>query len=90
MEISQLTGFGAITLGALIALIGWIWLVIAGFKYGGILWGALNIFFQPITGLLFCIFHKRGWAPFSMLLVGLLLQAGGLIPLWNNGLVSFW
>ena len=38
-------------IGWVILLIGWIWLIITGFKVGGVLWGILNIFFQPITGI---------------------------------------
>jgi hypothetical protein len=63
-------------LGCLIFFIGWIWLVITGFKVGGVLWGIINIFFQPLTGLIFCIVKKAGWQPFIVMLIGLVLFGG--------------
>ena len=36
-------------IGVIVMLVGWIWLIIVGFKVST-LWGVLNIFFQPITG----------------------------------------
>ena len=63
-------------IGGLLALIGWIWLVVTAFKVGGALWGILNIFLQPITGLIFCIVKKDGWTPFILMIVGIVLAAG--------------
>lgn len=63
-------------LGALVFLVGWIWLIVTGFKVGGALWGILNIFFQPITGLIFCIVKKAGWQPFIIMIIGLILCYG--------------
>lgn len=63
-------------LGGLIMLVGWIWLIVTGFKVGGALWGILNIFFQPITGLIFCIVKKAGWQPFIVMVIGLILCYG--------------
>lgn len=31
----ELIGFGAMGLGSLIALVGWIWLIVIGFQKGG-------------------------------------------------------
>lgn len=62
--------------GGLLALIGWIWLVIVGFQVGGVLWGILNILLQPITGLIFCIVKKAGWIPFILMIVGVVLAVG--------------
>jgi len=76
----EILGFGAIGLGLLLMLIGWIWLVVTGFKVGGALWGILNIFFQPITGLIFCIMHKTGWGALILMIVGIVIYGGGLIP----------
>jgi len=64
------------TVGCIVFFIGWIWLIITGFKVGGPLWGIINIFFQPITGLIFCIVKKAGWQPFIVMLIGLILFGG--------------
>jgi hypothetical protein len=67
-------------IGGLVFLVGWIWLIITAFKSSGALWGILNIFFQPITGLIFCIMNKVGWMQFGMMIAGLVLVilGGGL------------
>jgi hypothetical protein len=67
-------------IGGLVFLVGWIWLIVTGFKAGGALWGILNIFFQPITGLIFCIVKKAGWMQFGIMIAGLVLVvlSGGL------------
>ena len=57
-------------LGGILGFIGWIWLIIIGFKVGGALWGIINIFFEPITGLIFCIVKKTGWNAFALMVVG--------------------
>lgn len=64
------------TVGSVLFLIGWIWLIITAFKVGGVLWGIINIFFQPLTGLIFCIVKKAGWQPFIVMLIGLVLFGG--------------
>ena len=76
----QILGLGAMGIGILIALIGWIWLIVTGFKVGGALWGILNIFFQPITGIIFCIMHKTGWLPLALLIIGNVLAGIGMVP----------
>lgn len=80
MEITAVIGIAAMGLGVLIALIGWIWLIITGFKVGGALWGILNIFFQPITGIIFCVMHKTGWVPLVLMIVGNLIAFVGMLP----------
>lgn len=66
--------------GLVVMLIGYVWLVITGFKVGGVLWGLLNIILQPITGLIFCLVKKAGWQPFIVMVIGLVLYGwfGGL------------
>ena len=81
MEIVKIVGISAIGLGFILALVGWIWLIITGFKTGGVLWGILNIFFQPITGIIFCIVHKTGWVPLILLILGNIISFGGMLPL---------
>lgn len=67
-------------IGALLMLVGWIWLVIIAFTTSGAVWGILNFFFQPITGIIFCIVKKVGWMQLAMMIVGLLLAGAGLAP----------
>ena len=62
-------------LGGLVMVIGWIWLIVVGFKVST-LWGILNIIFQPITGLIFCIMNKTGWKQFGIMILGLILWGG--------------
>jgi hypothetical protein len=82
----EILGFGAIGIGMLIALIGWIWLIVLGFQNGGALWGILNIFFQPITGIIFCIMHKTGWAALALLIIGNIIAAGGVVPVMMSNM----
>ncbi len=67
-------------LGGLLFLVGWIWLIIIGFQTGGAIWGILNIFFQPITGIIFCFVKKTGWLQLGLMIIGLALSMGGIIP----------
>jgi hypothetical protein len=80
-EMIQLIGLGISGLGALIFLVGWIWLIVIGFQKGGALWGILNIVCQPLTGLIFCITQKTGWLQWGILVIGYLIMCGGLVPL---------
>lgn len=80
-EMFQLIGFGVSGLGGLLAFIGVIWLVVLGFQKGGALWGILNLFCQPITGIIFCIQHKTGWIPLALIIIGNVLAGIGLIPI---------
>ena len=78
MEILGGIGMG---FGALLYLIGFIWLVVLGFKLGGALWGLLNFFFSPISSIVFCIMKKTGWIPLALMLVGGFFWIIGLVPL---------
>jgi hypothetical protein len=60
-------------LGAVIMFVGYIWLIVVAFKTSGALWGIINIFFQPITGLIFCIVKKTGWMQFGIMILGLVI-----------------
>ncbi len=74
-------GIIVMVIGVLITLIGYIWLIITGFQVGGTMWGVLNIFFQPITGIVFCVMHKTGWIPLVLMILGNILIIGGFVPL---------
>ncbi len=82
----EILGFGVMGLGILIALIGWVWLIITGFKEGGALWGILNIFFQPITGIIFCVMHKTGWFALALLIIGNIIAGVGIVPIVMSNL----
>jgi hypothetical protein len=67
-------------IGGLIYLIAWIWLIVVAFNSGGILWAIINIIFQPLTGLIFCIVKKTGWLQLSAMILGLVLASVGFLP----------
>ena len=77
----EIIGLIVIGLGSLIAFIGWIWLLIIGFKQGGVLWGILIFFFSCLAGLIFCIMYKTGWLPWLMLVIGGVLASFGVISM---------
>ncbi len=76
----EILGFVGIGLGALLAFIGWVWLVVLGFKVGGPLWGILNFLFSPLAAIVFCVMKKTGWVPLALMLVGIFFYAVGAIP----------
>ena len=78
MEILGLAGMG---FGGLLVLIGWIWLVVLGFKEGGPLWGILNILFSPLAAIIFCFVKKTGWIPLAMMLIGIFFYGVGMVPI---------
>lgn len=59
-------------LGAILCVVGFVWLMILAFREGAV-WGLLNIFFQPLAGLIFCISIGKGWKQFLMLVGGAIL-----------------
>lgn len=76
----EIIGLGVMGIGGLIAFIGWIWLIVIGFKEGGPLWGILIIFFSWIAGLIFCIMNKTGWVPLALMIVGGIISGVGMVP----------
>ena len=76
----EILGLGGLAIGGLVAFIGWIWLMVLGFKQGGILWGVLIFLFSGIAGLVFCIVYKTGWVPLILLIVGGLISGVGMVP----------
>jgi len=65
-------------LGAVLMLVGWIWLMVVAYKSAGALWAVLIFFFSLLAGLIFCIMKKEGWMQWGLLLVGwLLVMFGG-------------
>jgi len=65
-------------LGAVLMLVGWIWLMVVAYKSAGALWAVLIFFFSLLAGLIFCIVKKEGWMQWGLLLIGwLLVMFGG-------------
>ncbi len=77
----EILGIGLVGLGSLLAVIGWIWLIVVGFQNGGALWGIIIFLFSGIGGLIFCFVYKKGWAPLALMLVGGFLAGIGVIPM---------
>jgi len=76
----EILGFAGMGLGGLLFIIGWIWLIVVGFKQGGALWGILIILFSWLAGIIFCIMNKTGWIPLALMLVGVFFYAVGAVP----------
>lgn len=64
-------------IGGLLILIGWIWNIVVSFKKGGTLWGILNIFFQPIVGIISAFMQKTDWLPVGVMILGVVLYLLG-------------
>ena len=56
-----------------IILTGWVWNIITAFKMGGMLWGIVNIFLQPVVGIISAILKKTSWIPVGVMILGLIL-----------------
>lgn len=69
-----------IILGGILVFVGWIWNIVVSFKMGGTLWGVLNIFLQPIMGIISAAMKKTQWAPVGVMILGMILYfiAGGM------------
>jgi hypothetical protein len=62
-----------LALGALVAIIGWGWLLFVTFSES-VLWGVLCFFFSPIAGFVFAPLHQgRGIRPSLVCLFGMLI-----------------
>ncbi len=77
----EIIGLMGISIGGLLTLIGWIWLMVVSFKEGGILWAVLIFFFSWIAGLIFCIVYKDGWIPWALMIVGVVISVFGAVPM---------
>lgn len=56
-----------------VILIGWVWNIVTAFKMGGTLWGILNVFLQPVVGIISAILKKTSWLPVGVMIFGLIL-----------------
>lgn len=67
--------------GGLMFFLGWIWLIVLGFKQGGVGWGILMILFNWFTGLVFCLVKKTGWPALGLMTIGGIACGVGAAPL---------
>jgi hypothetical protein len=81
-------GLGALGIGALMFFIGWIWLVVVGFKQGGVTWGVLIFLLNWFAGIIFCLVKKTGWLALGVMTVGGILAGVGAFPLISKLLTS--
>lgn len=66
-------------LGALIALVGWVIVVIAAFSEGGLIWGLLSLFI-PIVCLVFVITHwDDAWKGFLVWVAGVGMMVTAIV-----------
>lgn len=65
-------------LGGLLFLVGWIWLIVIAFQKDGALWGILNIFFQPIMGIIYLLVNKSGGLQVALMIIGFLIMGAGM------------
>lgn len=70
-------------IGGLMFLVGWIWLIVIGFKQGGALWGILIFLFSWIAGIIFAILKKEGWMQIGIMILGVILMAFGGVLSFN-------
>lgn len=71
-------GAAAALIGGLLALIGFIWLLVLSFDRGGIIWALLVFFFNIAAGLVFCFVYKTGWVPWLLMVLGSIVAGGGV------------
>ena len=64
----------------ILVFVGWIWNIVVSFKTGGTLWGILNIFLQPIVGIISAAMGKTSWTPVGVMILGMILYfiGGGM------------
>ncbi len=80
MESIDFISLGAIAAGGLMFFAGWIWLMVAGFKNGGLTWGILIFLFNWFAGIVFCLVKKTSWAALIMMTVGGIIFGVGIAP----------
>ena len=78
-------------LGALLVLVGVVWLVVTAVKTGTttaekVIWAIVNVIgCQPIGGIVFFIVKRQGLIPLLILMVGeVIMWYGGLLTFTGN------
>ena len=74
--------FAGLGLGALLMLIGTIWLIVLAVQTGEttgekVIWALVNFFCQPIGGIIFFIVKKVGLVPLILVIIGAVLLGIG-------------
>ena len=74
--------FAGLGLGALLMLVGTIWLIVLAVQTGEttgekVLWALVNFFCQPIGGIIFFIVKKVGLVPLILVIIGAVLLGIG-------------
>lgn len=64
-------------LAGILIFVGWIWNIVVSFQKGGTLWGVLNIFLQPIMGIISAAMKKTSWPPVGLMILGILIYLIG-------------
>jgi hypothetical protein len=64
-------------LAGILILVGWIWNIVVSFQMGGTLWGVLNIFLQPVMGIISAAMKKTSWTPVGLMILGIILYLIG-------------
>ncbi len=69
-------------LGGLLFFVGVVWLVITAIQTGQTtgekaLWAVVNLFCQPVSGIIFYIVRKQGLIPLILVILGVILGGYG-------------
>ncbi len=69
-------GIVLMVIGVIIAVVGWIQGIMAGFKKETV-WGVLNLLFSPITPAIMAMQGEMSWTPVLLMVVGGILFVSG-------------
>lgn len=77
------------SLGAIVMLIGIIWLIVIAVQTGQTggekaLWAIVNLLCQPIGGIVFYIVRKQGLVPLLLVIVGWILTGFGYYSMMGD------
>jgi hypothetical protein len=64
-------------LAGILIFVGWIWNIVVSFQMGGTLWGVLNIFLQPVMGIISAAMKKTSWTPVGLMILGIIIYLIG-------------
>jgi hypothetical protein len=70
------------SLGGLLIFVGTVWLVVTAIQTGQttgdkVLWGLVNLFCQPLAGIIFYFVKKQGLVPLLIMIVGYVIGGFG-------------
>ena len=79
-----------IILGYILLLVGTIWLVVTAIQTGAdtkekVIWGLVNFFCQPLSGIVFFAMKKQGMVPLLLVIAGwIIMVVGGGLSAFSN------